>query len=372
MAVYGILPTTNLKAEDIRDTLNANGGSVSNDTKTFFTTSAKINPFSKRKPVVLSVNFCQDFDSTKANYDATWWQASDKMCGLVPKVVTSRAAIVSAQDGGMNGWSYRLPSGGSSQPFRLGDFAGYNAGANPPLYDFVISPTTPSKNESVAGSCLQNLQSTSELTFAETGLSGLFFGMYLVHSSGEYTRFVTASVPLSENGTTATVTNDTLNTGTWTAYPCLSEVKYTSSSASEQSGKYYTLPMCQPTTFQVIAQKAYINCEAEWVTSNGIKTEIKVTRLTLSASTAVTYRNNYIQVRFANSSFSDPMKVGEVQKQLEDVSNATDFIFDNSNLTFTALDGIDTTADYKIIVSLGGGDLVTEIPIMEDTSTPIG
>lgn len=34
MAVYNILPSTNLKTEDIRDTLNANGGSVSNVSNT--------------------------------------------------------------------------------------------------------------------------------------------------------------------------------------------------------------------------------------------------------------------------------------------------------------------------------------------------
>ena len=42
MAVYSILPTTNLKAEDIRDTLNANGGSVNNELTTFFNTSINI------------------------------------------------------------------------------------------------------------------------------------------------------------------------------------------------------------------------------------------------------------------------------------------------------------------------------------------
>ena len=36
MAVYNILPTTNLKWDDIRDTLNAGGGSVTNVVSTAF------------------------------------------------------------------------------------------------------------------------------------------------------------------------------------------------------------------------------------------------------------------------------------------------------------------------------------------------
>lgn len=372
MAVYSILPETNLKAEDIRDTLNANGGSVTNDTTTFFKSTANINPFSKHKPVILAVNFCQDFDSSKSDYNTTWWKGNDGMCGLVPKMVSSRAAIISEQDGGMNGWSYDLPDGGSSQPFRLGDFAMYYPAANPPLFNFLISPEIASKNDTITGSCMQNVDSgLYELTFADTGLSAYYFGMYLVHSRGTYKYFVTSAIPLSENGSTASLTNATLNTGTWTAYPCISTVKYTAADAAEQTGSYYTLPMCNPVTFQVVAQKAYINCAAEWVTNDGVKNEIKVTLLTLSASSAVTYRNNYIQFRYSSSSFADAMQVGEYQIKLEDVEGATDFIFDTTDLNFTTLKGLNVGSDYKIIVSLGSGSLVTEILIMEDPSTPI-
>lgn len=59
MAVYSdVLPTTDLKYEDIRDTLNANGGSVNNDVSTAFKTSSGINVWSKHKPVPLNTNFC--------------------------------------------------------------------------------------------------------------------------------------------------------------------------------------------------------------------------------------------------------------------------------------------------------------------------
>lgn len=50
MAVHEIIPSTNVKMEDIRDTLNANEGNVTNVLGTFFTDSAKINIFAARKP----------------------------------------------------------------------------------------------------------------------------------------------------------------------------------------------------------------------------------------------------------------------------------------------------------------------------------
>ena len=61
MAVYAYLPTTNLKWDDIRDTLNANGGTVTNDVSTAFQTTANINKWSKHKPVKSLILFPTNF-----------------------------------------------------------------------------------------------------------------------------------------------------------------------------------------------------------------------------------------------------------------------------------------------------------------------
>ena len=135
MAVYDILPTENLKWDDIRDTLNAGGGVVDNNAINAFKETSGINVWSKHKPVVLAVNFCQDFNSGAANYNSTWWQGSDGNCGLVPKTLFNFSEVIENTDGEMNGWTYNLPKGGSSQPYRLGDFAGYCKYANPPIYN---------------------------------------------------------------------------------------------------------------------------------------------------------------------------------------------------------------------------------------------
>ena len=51
MAIYDIIPHRGFNDEDVRDTLNANGGNTTRDNwRTFFTPSAKINKWAKYKP----------------------------------------------------------------------------------------------------------------------------------------------------------------------------------------------------------------------------------------------------------------------------------------------------------------------------------
>lgn len=118
MAVKNILPTTNLEYSDIRDTLNANGGSVNNNMGSLFTEEAKIDKWAKYKPV--------RFNEAFPNYD-TYWKAQNGYCGLVPAkcgpdYITDSQNLI---------WEYELPRGGESEPFRLGDFRGYNPKARP-------------------------------------------------------------------------------------------------------------------------------------------------------------------------------------------------------------------------------------------------
>lgn len=128
MDIYEILPTENLKTADIRDTLNANGGNVSNVIYTFFTPSANINMWSKYKPVPLTEDF-PDFESN-------WWKGNSGNCGINITQYNSMDEVYNATTGTLNGWSYTLPSGGSYEPFRLGDFRGYSTDAVPPFKAF--------------------------------------------------------------------------------------------------------------------------------------------------------------------------------------------------------------------------------------------
>ena len=143
MAVIG---TSNISVQNIGTVLNEAGGSVNiNQPLTFFTTSAKINKWSKHKPIPLAVKFCQDYNSAEPDYDADWWK--ENHCGLklpfnntasgVPSNMTQYLGYLAYMASQVNtivpNYTYTLPTGGAEQPFRLGDFRGYNTDAEQPF-----------------------------------------------------------------------------------------------------------------------------------------------------------------------------------------------------------------------------------------------
>lgn len=126
MAVQQIIPTTNVKASDIRDTLNYYGGTVSNDTTTFFTSDANIDKWAKYKP-----------ESYEVDFDLSEMQRYENNYGFDSRSIGFGAPVSELFDKTIAGetWVYVLPKGGQTSPLRLGDFRGYNPTAPPP-YDY--------------------------------------------------------------------------------------------------------------------------------------------------------------------------------------------------------------------------------------------
>lgn len=114
MAALNIIPQTNVRAEDIRDTLASHGGTVGNDIASFFKEAAKINKWSFYKPY----SYPKDFGIT----DTEIYSID---CGMTFNVYPTPASTVAALNTGTV-WRYNLPTGGASSPYRLGDFRGYN------------------------------------------------------------------------------------------------------------------------------------------------------------------------------------------------------------------------------------------------------
>ena len=112
MAVHNIIPNTNVSFNDIRDTLNANGGSVTNDFVTAFQDRASINIWSYFKP----------FNSQAPFFDKP---LQDSYGGLVYDSINK---II----------KWDRPTGGQSSPYRLGDFRGYEAKAIAPTIDYTL------------------------------------------------------------------------------------------------------------------------------------------------------------------------------------------------------------------------------------------
>ena len=107
MAVYEILPDTDLKGVDVRDTLNANGGSVGDNFTSFFTSGANLNKWSKYKPVINA-----DF----AFFDINTWKSEgykgkDKRCGLAINTYAPASFKTDVSNGVSMAWGYNIPYG---------------------------------------------------------------------------------------------------------------------------------------------------------------------------------------------------------------------------------------------------------------------
>lgn len=366
-------------SSDIGSVLNAAGGSVNiNQPATFFSADAKLNPWSKKKPVILTDNFVQDFDSTKPNYKAGWWKAHDGKCGFTIPSHTTMNSVMDATTGGMNGWVYNIPNGSTTQPRRLGDFVGYDTNATPPFTDFKFpSVVTNTYGSSAEGTFLNNTIVT-EGTSVQMGdfpaLNNCYLGVMLYNPSTKYSTWNTMETTIG-NGSALKVTIDTtsLTTGeNWIAVPFLSTA-IQKQSQSPISATYYTLPAINKVTFTIISQAVKFTIIARYFYTNNVHTKIIIDSITVHPLLySETLTNNYIQARFVGNDFSDPLDEngGEVQIPISDfsVTKGEDMVvpltFAQKNIT------INSSKNYNIWIGLDSGKYTGYSNILE-TSAPI-
>lgn len=152
MAVYDILPSSNLTDSDIRDTLRAGGGAVDFDSRSWFKQEAHINLYSRYKPIchpeILSpVDFYKGVYSMEPdrNGDCGLW-IEDKVAYPIGGSLSSKCSAI--QDASGNTWSYRHPDGSFNEPLRSSDFRGYNDKAVPPIIAEIAGGTIQINNTS--------------------------------------------------------------------------------------------------------------------------------------------------------------------------------------------------------------------------------
>lgn len=135
MAVYDILPNEDLRDVDVVATLNANGGIVDFEQESWFKLSANVNKWSKFKPICHSSLFL-DGDGR--------WRGENGLCGFTEESILFNdvSTLVNAYES-KGTFVYRLPKGDfegtPEEPFRIGDFRGYNAKAAAPIWDFYVN-----------------------------------------------------------------------------------------------------------------------------------------------------------------------------------------------------------------------------------------
>lgn len=376
MAVHSVIPNENVLVADIGSTLNANGGNVNiNHSPEFFTAAAKINPWSKHKPVVRDDLFCQDYDSTKPNYVNDWWKGGDNNCGFgkIP-VITDYKNIPANMDGGMNGWEYVLPT----NKLRLGDFCGYYPGAKPFVSDFRVQDQIPNTSGSyVRGSCAINAAGTStQLSLVEfPNFQSCYFAMYIKKNSGTGAYRATASNPLSsgDGAFEVSISANGLNEGKWTAYPFLSSIKIEPFDA-DRAASYYTLPNLNPIEFEIISEAASmaVNIRCHYNYSGTTRVSITIESITITSNVgSMTLKDNFLRVRFANKKINDVMVAGETKIDLGDISVVNGKAVSVSLRPAQTLIMLTEDVDYVIYVSLSSAKYISKHGIGDDVVLPI-
>lgn len=358
MAVYSRIPTSNVQLADIRDSLNADGSSCSNDVTTFFTNSV-INWESKRKPVKLGVDFCQDFSNSNPNYYAEWWKAFDNKCGMNYPSITAITSLVNSYDGNMNGWTYAPPTGGASQPYRVGDFAGYYRAKQPMNSGFLAE----ANSSQVKFSFITVAQNDYTLSWADFPILGeYYFGVYIRKKNGTGIYIQTTSTPIKNQLTPSiTISNSTLNTnGECEAFFFLAQV--------QQTGGVVPIGECVPIPYAPV--KSFTIGGSSSGTPSVNNTRITITteyrssttlyiKVVVNTTATSAISGNAIRVRLQGKSWNDSLVSGVEQEIYVSSFTGSKTIYDGT----ITING-QLTDNCQVMVGLHNYSILeTKIPI---------
>lgn len=313
MAIYDIIPNE-VELDDVRDTLNYNGGVAGNTLESLITEAANIDVWSKKKPVII-------LNTPFPDYSGEWWKANDGNCGLNPLRILNYRNLPDYYENDwanddMNGWVYNIPQGGSTQPLRLADFRGYNAKAFAPYRGLAVPSRVSKTQTEFQVSCMWFPSSETQIRFTDLRTTkDCYFGVYIAKDGSTLGQRATSS---GVEDTTITFKTNGFTTGKYTAYPFFSTAQI-GQSDGERVADYYSIPMLEPVEFEIIESFIYLSVagEAESSIRNRVTYEVYVNN---SSSGTVRLTNNYITLRYYDKDFLDPLVVGEQRIKLDDVS----------------------------------------------------
>lgn len=218
-----ILPNTNLKGYDIRNTLNSGGGTVNNSTNTWFSKAANINMWSRYKPVPWDIDFLDDENNR--------WKGYDGRCGLTIPTFKDTLNIKNALKDNSALWSYVPPRGKKvGEPRRIGDFREYNRDAINPIGDIPIEilVNRTGEGESISIQIESNVEAGnrhnlhwSDLTVNSVNLADMYLGIYMVRTTTSLKRaeyFMTMETPIGAGDLKFEIPVDYDEKGTFDTY----------------------------------------------------------------------------------------------------------------------------------------------------------
>jgi len=358
MAARTPLPTSNLTFNDIKDTLNiVNTGNVTDEIASAFKSTAKINIWSKHKPIHRPEAFVQDFDPTKPNYVKDWWKGIDGNCGLVPYKVASPAALVGYANGTLNGWTHQLPTGGAGSPYRLGDFADYYATSLGIISGVSLNSAKVENNTNSTLTMSIIKQSpemyTRSLSFDDfPTLKNYYLGLFA--TNGTQNHFVTSDTTVGDGATFVSLKTTGWTTGSnWKAYLCLAEKKH--SQDAQYTGMFYTIPYMSAKSFEVVSSLATI--VANILRPQGSNT-LNVT-IYVTYPSARTFDNNNLYIKMPSNTNEQPGLQDTAKEQIVSIPSFS-VTANTQELAYRGTVTLNShlaaqTSPLKWVVSLGGG-----------------
>lgn len=255
-------------------------GSSSPDLGTLCKHSA-INVWAKYKPVqknlIDTVTGQWDFTNNRWLNSATWWKGSGsfQVGGIEVKTATllgpasTQGTLLSYYEGSdpMNGWVYQRPTGGSIQPYRLTDFAGYNHKAPPPLARFYVTEEIIQDGHFTASALMQmnDVANADYLSLGDFSASafpnGLYFGVVFTQNGDVKLVVTNDTVNVSQLRVNFSGSGNMLPLGDYTVYPILCRDQIPITQTYQTQNLFLTCPMVSPVQTQIVSSSSTVDVQ---------------------------------------------------------------------------------------------------------------
>jgi hypothetical protein len=362
-----------VSATDVQQVLGSSATTVSALCK-----SASINRWSKYKPI--------EYPSPNPTRSGTWYKGANGHCGFkyANAMATSPSGVKACYSLVNNGWtSEDIPS----TYFRLLDFDKYYHNAVPPVTNFTCTSKV-STSGTIDAACARAPYISSDsdgagsLSFSDIGvyyngelvsLSDMYFGIVLYN--GDTKVGIRTSSTKGDLQIQVAASSFTLSQGTtYTVYPVLSSVCYTSVKDLEASGCYIALPEVSPATLSCVSVESANNISLKttaayvYASDGTTITGIAATATFTNSGSAITLSGNYLGFRFTTSTDSTTLSKGEYQYTVSDFTIAAKGT-KTVSFSYTTSNGFDSSNNYKVIFSFGSGKYKREVNIFKLTDS---
>ena len=262
-------------------------------------TSEKINMWAKYKPV--RHNFT-------GNRPSNWWKGGNGRCSIDYKTYSSVSNMVNAIDAGDVAYTYLKPTGGASSPYRLGDFAGYNMDATPPIKQGVVPGKIYNTDTQVYINCIRRGDSEDEIKVSdlyEADLVNMYFGVAFKRIDNNGIMWMTGG-----DDTVVVPTGSNFAIGAhYYVYQFMTNVQKESFTTGDKSGVFIPLPGSARQEIAYVGSSTTIGFFNVKRSSLGaVSGQVRIKNV---SNGTLTYTDATVAVRYGDKAYSEPFEPDE-------------------------------------------------------------